>query len=76
MPRKAKKYLVHDLCDLTQTIKVGRKSLESYLRYDLSIPVDNNQLAMIAQPSPIDVLEPLFHSKSGHQIYAEELLDE
>lgn len=69
MPKRRVAYLVHDLTDLTQTIKIGQRELVSYVRNEKGCRVNNTSL------NRINEREVSTTDQNGHEIIIEGLFD-
>ena len=76
MSKRRVVYLIHDLCDMTQTIKGGQRNLLSYMG-TIGCRIDKNSLKSHISNPAIDVqkLEHVFVSDDGHRIVVEELFE-
>ena len=73
MPRRPKSYLVHDLCDLTQTVICGQRGLIAFIRNEMGCKVNNTKLNHLTDED--NMCEVQMRSREGHEIRVEGLFD-
>ena len=76
MSKRKVVYLIHDLCDMTQTIRSGQRNLLAYMG-TIGCRIDKNSLkAHISDPAvEARQFEYMFISDDGHRIVVEELFE-